>query len=124
MRRTFNSSLKAIRKLIPFLDAFPYRWQKDRRFRSAWSDWNTHRKEIKAKLTEQSVKRQVKMLVEYGLDSGIEIIERSIFKGWRGLFDQAGGGKAIKQEKKSKKMGINIGYQFHHQGDLEDDEED
>jgi hypothetical protein len=129
MRRTINSSLKRTRKPISFLSAFPYSWQKDNKFREEWSDWNTHRKEIRAKLNEQSVKRQVKMLVEYGMESAIEIIEQSIFKGWRGLFDLKAQGnikpdwKTKSEERRKKRKGINVGYQFHRQGEVEEDEE-
>jgi len=121
MRRTKDSSLKVVRKPLPFLEAFPDEWQRDTAFRDIWNDWDQHRREIKGKLTPESVKRQAKMLTRYNLPTAIAIIDRSIFKGWRGLFEWNGEEKIV-PKKKTEKRSVNIGYQFHRCGELEEDE--
>jgi hypothetical protein len=57
-------------------------------FRQAWAAWAAHRSEIKARLTEQSTKQQIRLLVELGHDKAVETIRTSIRQSWRGLFPQ------------------------------------
>ena len=57
-------------------------------FRQAWAAWAAHRVEIKARLTEQSTRQQIRLLVELGHDKAVETIRTSIRQSWRGLFPQ------------------------------------
>jgi hypothetical protein len=57
-------------------------------FRQAWSSWAAHRVEIKARLTEQSTRQQIRLLVELGHDKAVETIRTSIRQSWRGLFPE------------------------------------
>ena len=56
------------------------------RFRVAWAEWQQHRDEIKHPITPTAGKRQLAMLAKLGHDQAIAAIERSIERGWRGLF--------------------------------------
>jgi len=60
---------------------------KRHRFQAAWEEWAAHRRQIHKKLTECTVKRQLKKCVKWGLDGAVAAIERSIEKGWTGLFE-------------------------------------
>lgn len=51
----------------------------------AWARWEQYRKEKKQKLTDSTVKLQLKMLEKYK-DSHVAIIDQSIRNGWTGLF--------------------------------------
>lgn len=51
----------------------------------AWVDWETHRKEIRKKLTPPSVKRQFALLEKHAAQA-VEIIEVSIMNSYQGLF--------------------------------------
>ena len=57
-------------------------------FRQAWAAWAAHRCEIKPRLTEQTVKQQLRMLHEIGHDRAVETIRISIRQSWRGLFPE------------------------------------
>lgn len=57
-------------------------------FRQAWAAWAAHRVEIKARLTPQSTKQQIRLLVELGHDKAVETIRTSIRQSWRGLFPE------------------------------------
>jgi len=57
-------------------------------FRQAWAAWAAHRSEIKARLTPQSTKQQIRLLVELGHDKAVETIRTSIRQSWRGLFPE------------------------------------
>jgi hypothetical protein len=57
-------------------------------FRKAWAAWAAHRVEIKARLTEQSTRQQIRLLVELGHDKAVETIRTSIRQSWRGLFPE------------------------------------
>ena len=57
-------------------------------FRQAWAAWAAHRVEIKARLTEQSTRQQIRLLVELGHDKAVETIRTSIRQSWRGLFPE------------------------------------
>ncbi len=60
-------------------------------FRAAWADWDKHRREIKHKLTPQTIRRQIKLCENVekrdGTGAAIGMIEYAIEKGWQGLFD-------------------------------------
>jgi len=63
-------------------------------FHVAWRAWETHRREIKKKLTPTSVSRQLTSLAAVGAANAIRAIETSIEKGWTGLFpEQTRGGR-------------------------------
>jgi hypothetical protein len=57
-------------------------------FAEAWSDWVTHRKEKKKKLTPSTIKMQLKKLEGIGEIRAIKMIAYSIEKGWEGLFEE------------------------------------
>ena len=63
-------------------------------FRQAWAAWAAHRCEIKARLTEQSTRQQIRLLVELGHDKAVETIRTSIRQSWRGLFPQPAKGQS------------------------------
>ena len=64
---------------------------KTHRFREAWEAWAVYRREIHKKLTESTVRAQIKKCAKwagkYGLDKVIGAIERAIEKGWTGFFE-------------------------------------
>lgn len=57
-------------------------------FRQAWAAWAAHRCEIKCRLTPQSTKQQIRLLVQLGHDKAVETIRTSIRQSWRGLFPE------------------------------------
>jgi len=54
-------------------------------FKSAWENWQQHRKEIKKPLTPQSIKMQMKEFTAWGPERAIKAIEFTIKKGWQGI---------------------------------------
>jgi len=56
-------------------------------FAEAWKTWVTHRKEIKKKLTEESIKQQFKTFSEWGESKSIAAILYTVGKGWQGLVE-------------------------------------
>lgn len=54
-------------------------------FRSAWAEWEQHRREIKKKLTPLSVKLAINQLASLGEKAAIEAIRHSIANGWTGI---------------------------------------
>ena len=55
-------------------------------FETAWSDWQSHRKEKKKPLTKTSAEAQLKKLSEEGSVAACYRIRRSIQNGWQGLW--------------------------------------
>ena len=51
-----------------------------------WEQWEQHRKALRKPLTPQARAIQWKKLAEWGWEHQQEIIERSIERGWQGLF--------------------------------------
>jgi hypothetical protein len=56
-------------------------------FSEAWSQWVTHRKEKKARLTPTSIKAQIAKLSNVAESEAVAIIRQSIENGWTGLFE-------------------------------------
>lgn len=56
-------------------------------FRSAWSDWQMHRREIKKPLTPTAVKQQLAKLAGMGPDRAVEALRHSMANGWQGIFE-------------------------------------
>jgi hypothetical protein len=56
-------------------------------FLRAWAEWQTHRREIRHKLTPSTAAKQLAQLAGYGVAGAITSIERSIAGGWQGLFE-------------------------------------
>lgn len=54
-------------------------------FTEAWSDWQTHRKEIRKPLKPTMTKGQLEELAEMGEQRAIACIRHTIRKGWTGL---------------------------------------
>ena len=54
-------------------------------FRSAWSDWETHRREIKKKLTPTQSAAQIAQCAAWGHEVAIRTIRHTITMGWQGL---------------------------------------
>lgn len=84
----------------PLKQALPFA---SKEFSEAWESWATHRKQIKKKLTEESVRQQFKRFAEWGESKSIASIEYTIEKGWQGLVE------APKASNKHKHAGINQG---------------
>lgn len=74
-----------------FLDLLPIDSKED--FIKTWVDWVDYKKEIKNKLTIRSAKMQVSFLLKQ--PNPIKVIEQSIEKGWKGLFEINGKGEHI-----------------------------
>ena len=55
-------------------------------FAVSWAEWEQHRKEIRKKLTPESVKRQLRDLEKMGEAAAIQSINESVKNGWQGLF--------------------------------------
>ena len=53
--------------------------------KKAWKEWVEYRKEIKKKMTERTIKMQIKKLSQ-NKKSHVKMIEESISNGWTGLF--------------------------------------
>ena len=68
------------------LNQFPENLRTDS-FKSAWAEWENHRKEIKKKLTPSTVGKQLKKLSAMGEAKAIQSINDSITNGWQGLFE-------------------------------------
>jgi len=56
-------------------------------FVDAWDRWTKHRVELKKKLTPSTIDAQIKKLNKHPPHIAIKMIERSIERGWRGLFE-------------------------------------
>jgi len=56
-------------------------------FRKTWSDWKTHRKEKRQKLTPSTEISQLKKLSEMGESRAIAALRNSIEKGYQGIFE-------------------------------------
>lgn len=56
-------------------------------FREAWMRWETHRQEIRKKLTPTSVKQQMEKLKGFGCDRAIAALNNSIANGYTGIFE-------------------------------------
>ncbi len=54
---------------------------------ASWTEWESHRKEIKKKLTPSTAKKQIQFLGGRGETEIIAIINQSITNGWTGLFE-------------------------------------
>lgn len=64
------------------------------RFRQAWTDWESHRKQKGTKLTDNTIAQQFKYLASLGESEAIKTLEFSIRQGWTGLWppkDGSGG---------------------------------
>ena len=60
-------------------------------FKTAWDEWNQHRREKKKPLTPLAVKKQFSQFIEIGEKRAIAAINHSILKGWTGIFEQSKG---------------------------------
>jgi len=54
--------------------------------KEAWAEWVQFRKEIKKKLVQTTINRQLKFLEKHK-ENHVAILEQSIQNGWQGLFD-------------------------------------
>jgi len=59
-------------------------------FRTAWDEWMQHRKEKGEPLTPSAASKQLKKVAELGEARAIAAIDRSIFKNWKGIFEEQG----------------------------------
>lgn len=57
-------------------------------FKTAWSEWEAHRKEIRKKLTPRSVELQLKECERMGVDRAVAMIYHTIKNGWTGLREE------------------------------------
>src|SRR5690606_4011964 len=60
------------------------------KFRRAWDEWQTYRREIRKTLTPSTAQKQLRKLAEWGEAKAIAAIEQSVRNGWTGLFDPGG----------------------------------
>jgi len=60
-------------------------------FRAKWHEWQSYRKQKRAKLTPMTAQKQLTELSRIGPDAAIATIEKSICKGWQGLFPEKNG---------------------------------
>lgn len=65
-------------------------------FAAAWSDWQQHRKEKRAKLTPKCAQSQLEKLAAMGEQRAVETIRHCITNGWTGLFEPQGAAKKTK----------------------------
>jgi hypothetical protein len=56
-------------------------------FAKAWTDWQTHRRQIRKTLTPLAAQRQLTTLAEWGADRAVAAIQGSIQAGWTGIFE-------------------------------------
>lgn len=56
-------------------------------FLQAWTDWKTHRAEIRKPLTPTAANLQLRKLNKMTEAEAIAAIEHSINNGWQGIFD-------------------------------------
>lgn len=61
-------------------------------FRSAWAGWETHRREIRKRLTPLAVTTQLKQLASLGPARAVAAIEHSIANGYTGIYEPKGNG--------------------------------
>lgn len=81
-------------------------------FAAAWDSWVSHRKEIKKKLTETSVKQQFKKFAEWGEEKSIAAIEYTIGKGWQGIEESPASQKPQKKPRNIDTDGEQIDINF------------
>lgn len=60
-------------------------------FRSAWVDWQAHRREIKKPLTPHSMTQQLTQFASWGPERAVEAIRHTILKGWMGIVEPSHG---------------------------------
>lgn len=56
-------------------------------FRVEWAKWETHRKEIRKKITPTARNEQLGKLAEMGVLRAISALQHSIASGWQGVFE-------------------------------------
>jgi len=70
-------------------------------FKTAWREWEQHRREIRKKLTPTTRRRQLEQLGAMSEADAIQSIRQSVANGWTGLFEPKG-----KASSKSNHAGI------------------
>ena len=65
----------------------PPDWMSGEDFKLAWSEWETHRKEIGKPITPLASKKLLKQCASMGRDRAISAINHSIARQWRGIFE-------------------------------------
>lgn len=56
-------------------------------FLNKWEEWETHRRELRKKLTISTRNKQLKMLDKYPVEVACQMLENSIRNGWTGIFE-------------------------------------
>jgi len=82
---TSNEALK--KNKIYFLALVPEDLHHESFF-PVWQEWCDYRKEKRKTLTEKTAQRQLKKLLEHGLDAAVWALEESMTQGWQGLFPE------------------------------------
>jgi hypothetical protein len=59
-------------------------------FKTAWQEWEQHRREIRKKITPTTRKRQLEQLGAMSEADAIKSIRQSVANGWTGLFEPKG----------------------------------
>ena len=76
-------------------------------FLKAWEDWVQYRKDTRHKMTQITKQMQLKKLSQFSPEKAIGVIEKSIEKGWQGLFPE--------RSENGKPNGVNKQHSFEQQ---------
>ena len=79
-------SSKKVKEKDNFLNFLPDNLLEDEKFLEVWLDWIEYRKEIKHPLTKIAAKRQIKLLSRFSARAATAMVDQSINRGWRGIF--------------------------------------
>ena len=79
-------SSKKVKEKDNFLNFLPDNLLEDKEFLEVWLDWIEYRTEIKHPLTKIAAKRQIKLLSQFSSGAATAMVDQSINRGWRGIF--------------------------------------
>ena len=79
-------SPKEVKEKDNFLNFLPDNLLEDKEFLEVWLDWIEYRTEIKHPLTKIAAKRQIKLLSKFSPSASTAMVDQSINRGWRGIF--------------------------------------
>jgi len=73
--------------LPPFFEIIPESLKSSPEFVQLWTDWNTHCREKKSKVTKTAATKQLAKLAEWGLSRALAAVKHSTANGWTGIFE-------------------------------------
>jgi len=97
---------KVPKELFPISESLPFL---SNEFKTAWESWEKHRREIKKKLTPESIQQQFKKFASMGEARSIAAINHSVANGWQGIFEpkaEPGTAPTKTRELRSDQVGI------------------